>query len=75
VPFSGSFAKEGHGVRIPNQPDFELDDLPVDVFDLDGSGLTIESLTAGHGMAELGASCSSPSLCAPCLCICSSLPE
>jgi hypothetical protein len=46
--------------------DFDLDDLPVDVFDLDGTGLTIDSLTAGHGMAELGASV------AGCNCTCSS---
>jgi hypothetical protein len=52
--------------------DFDLDDLPVDVFDLDDRGLSVESLTAGHGMAELGASCSS---CSPCTCICSSWTE
>jgi hypothetical protein len=52
---------------VTTEPDFDLDDLPVDVFDLEGSGLTVESLTAGHGMAELGASsictCTCPSLC------------
>jgi hypothetical protein len=37
-------------------PSFHLDDLPVDVFDVDG-GLTVESLTGGHGMTETGASC------------------
>jgi hypothetical protein len=36
---------------------FHLDDLPVDVFAVGGSGLTVESLTGGHGMTETGASC------------------
>jgi hypothetical protein len=46
---------------------FQLDDLPVDVFALDGSGLVVESLTGGHGMIETGAS----SVCTcPCLCSC-----
>nr|QEO73578.1 hypothetical protein [uncultured bacterium] len=36
---------------------FDLGNLPVDVFDVVDSGLTVESLTAGHGMAENGASC------------------
>ncbi|TDD12915.1 GE37468 family thiazolyl peptide [Nonomuraea diastatica] len=35
----------------------------MDVFDLTDSGLTIESLTAGHGMTENGASTT---------CVCSS---
>jgi hypothetical protein len=47
--------------------DFGLDDLPVDVFDVDGSGLTVESLTGGHGMAEVGASC----FFSLCICSCS----
>ena len=47
--------------------DFDLDDLPVDVFDVDGSGLTVESLTGGHGMAEVGASC----FFSLCICSCS----
>jgi hypothetical protein len=54
-------------MNVSKELDFELEDLPVDVFELDGSGLTVESLTAGHGMAELGASsictCTCPSLC------------
>jgi hypothetical protein len=36
---------------------FQLDGLPVDVFEIDGGGLTVESLTGGHGMTETGASC------------------
>jgi hypothetical protein len=47
-------------------PNFQLDDLPVDVFDVDGGGLTVESLTGGHGMTETGAS----SFCAPCTTSC-----
>jgi hypothetical protein len=46
--------------------DARLDDLPVDVFEIDGSGLTVESLTGGHGMTETGAS----SFCAPCTTSC-----
>lgn len=38
---------------------FDLNDLPMDVFQLADRGLTVESLTAGHGMAENGASHSS----------------
>jgi hypothetical protein len=56
------------------QLNFDLDDLPVDVFDLDGTGLTIDSLTAGHGMGELNASLACG--CGPCAtaCACSSCP-
>lgn len=36
--------------------DFEVDDLPMDVFSLTSKGLTVESLTAGHGLPENGAS-------------------
>lgn len=45
--------------------DFDLADLPMDVFDLADSGLTVQSLTAGHGMPEYGASDSS-SACSCC---------
>jgi len=51
---------------------FQLDDLPVDVFEVGGSGLTVESLTGGHGMAETGASCTlSRGFCFQCFCSCS----
>ncbi|RNL86003.1 thiomuracin/GE37468 family thiazolyl RiPP peptide [Halostreptopolyspora alba] len=40
-----------------NEPAFEVDDLPVDVFSLSGESLTVESLTSGHGTPENGASC------------------
>jgi hypothetical protein len=50
---------------------FELNDLPVDVFEVGGGGLTVESLTGGHGMNETGGSscggCPNP----PFICICS----
>jgi hypothetical protein len=50
---------------------FHLDDMPVDVFEVDGSGLTVESLTGGHGMTEAGASCTlSRGVCFGCLCSC-----
>jgi hypothetical protein len=34
----------------------DLDDLPMDVFRLADQGLEVKSLTAGHGMTEMGAS-------------------
>lgn len=37
---------------------FNIDDLPVDVFELTASGVEVETLTAGHGMTEYGASLS-----------------
>jgi hypothetical protein len=30
----------------------DLNDLPMDVFELADRGLTVESLTAGHGMTK-----------------------
>jgi len=62
----GSYRKNSaSGASAPL--DFNLDDLPVDVFDVEGSGLTVESLTGGHGMAEVGASC----FFSLCICSCS----
>ncbi len=40
-----------------NKFEFDLDDLPMSVFELTDSGAEVESLTAGHGMPEVGASC------------------
>ncbi|CAM3351849.1 GE37468 family thiazolyl peptide [Kibdelosporangium persicum] len=48
------------GMSTSRRLDFDLENLPMDVFDIVDSGLTVESLTAGHGMAENGASCSAP---------------
>lgn len=36
--------------------DFTVDSLPLDVFELADSGLQVDSLTAGHGLVENGAS-------------------
>lgn len=47
-----------------------LDGLPQDAFELSDSGLEVESLTAGHGMPEVGASCNC--VCGPC---CSCTPS
>jgi hypothetical protein len=49
--------------------EFEIDvvDLPLDVFELADPGLTIESLTAGHGMPENAAS----AYTSFCICSCS----
>lgn len=35
--------------------EFDVDSLPVDVIELVDRGLEVESLTAGHGVAEDGA--------------------
>jgi hypothetical protein len=48
------------GMSTSHRLDFDLENLPMDVFDIVDSGLMIESLTAGHGMAENGASCAAP---------------
>jgi hypothetical protein len=58
--------------------DFDLASLPLDVFELAGSGLEVESLTAGHGMPENGASlcrdCDSGCTCSFCTCCSGSHP-
>ena len=38
-------------------PAFDLEQLPMDVFELADTGVAADSLTAGHGMTEVGASC------------------
>jgi hypothetical protein len=48
----------------------DLEDLPMDVFELAENGLTVESLTAGHGMTEIGASCLSGCDCSCPFCGC-----
>ena len=42
----------------------DLDDLPVDVFELANRGLEVESLTAGHGTTKMATSFGS------CICSC-----
>ncbi|MBN9741348.1 GE37468 family thiazolyl peptide [Amycolatopsis sp. A1MSW2902] len=39
-----------------NKVTTEFDDLPLDVFDLIDSESSVESLTSGHGLTEIGAS-------------------
>ena len=36
---------------------YDLDSLAVDVFEFEDSGMTVESLTGGHAMTEVAASC------------------
>ncbi|MFC5290086.1 thiomuracin/GE37468 family thiazolyl RiPP peptide [Actinokineospora guangxiensis] len=49
-----------------------FDALPLDVFELVENGSTVESLTAGHGMDEFGASNqTSCSGCCSVMCTCS----
>ena len=48
----------------------DLDDLPMDVFELGDKGVAVESLTAGHGMVETGGSCNCFCyLCCSCCCL------
>ena len=48
---------------------YDLDSLAVDVFELADSDLQVESLTGGHGMTTMGASCP-PCFCSEsCCCI------
>jgi len=42
----------------------DLDDLPMDVFELANRGLEVESLTAGHGTTKMATSFGS------CICSC-----
>lgn len=49
---------------------FELDDLPMDVFELAERGLTVESLTAGHGMTEGAGASQSQRTSSACLLCC-----
>jgi hypothetical protein len=44
-------------MSIEEKVAFDLDDLPMDVFELADLDLEVESLTAGHGMESMGASC------------------
>jgi len=48
----------------------DLDDLPMDVFELTEQGLAVESLSTGHGMHPVTVSACSP--CSACSCCCSS---
>jgi hypothetical protein len=45
--------------------EIDLDDLPLDVFELvdRGAEIKVESLTGGHGMGEMGASTSCSGVC------------
>jgi hypothetical protein len=45
----------------------DLDDLPMDVFELANQGLVVESLTAGHGTTQMLASFGAI-LCSCCCC-------
>ncbi len=55
-------------MSISSQLDFDLSAVPTDVFDLADDGLTLETLTEGHGMPENLASspCACSTLCGPC---------
>jgi hypothetical protein len=50
--------------------DFDIESLPVDVFELTGAGLEVESLTAGHGILENGASSGDTLCCSACVWLC-----
>jgi hypothetical protein len=44
-------------MNVETELEFNLDELPMDVFDVTDNGLAVESLTAGHGMTEVSGSC------------------
>ena len=46
----------------------DLNDLPLDVFELTEQGLVVESLTAGHGMTPVSASPCCSTYCCSCCC-------
>jgi hypothetical protein len=50
----------------------DLDNLPIDVFELADQGLEVESLTAGHGITKMAASGPDGSCCIVCFCCCCS---
>jgi hypothetical protein len=50
-------------MNISKDLDFDLESLPMDVYDLAEEGVTIDSLSAGHGIAENGASCCTCGCC------------
>ncbi|WP_017623395.1 thiomuracin/GE37468 family thiazolyl RiPP peptide [Nocardiopsis chromatogenes] len=57
-----------------NRLDLDVQDLPMDVFDLGSTGLELETLTTGHGMQEHAASTGSMpcSFNTVCCCACCS---
>jgi hypothetical protein len=48
-----------------------LEDLPIDIFEVADIGLSSRSLTAGHGMTEVGASCQDAKSCSCPIAVCS----
>jgi hypothetical protein len=55
-------------MSIDKKVALSLDSLPADVFDVVDGAQLVESLTAGHGMTELGASCSPAECYTSCTC-------
>ena len=53
--------------NVQHSLELDLEELPLDVFELAELGLTLESLTAGHGMPDDAASAYTNF----CLCSCS----
>ncbi len=47
--------------------DLDLDDLDVEPVGLGDADVTLETLTTGQGMTEIGASCA---ICGSCSCCC-----
>jgi hypothetical protein len=56
-PQSSTRTGKEREMKDESKTPLDVDDLPMDVFEVTDGGLTIESLTAGHGMTEMGASC------------------
>ena len=43
--------------------EIDVRDLPMDLFDVDGSHESVRTLTVGHGLGKVGRAC-----CGPCSC-------
>jgi hypothetical protein len=43
-------------IGVDQRVALDLDELPMDVFELANQGLEVESLTAGHGTTQMAAS-------------------
>jgi hypothetical protein len=64
--------KDGPVMSVDQRVALDLDDLPMDVFELVDQGLRVESLTAGHGMIQMAAS---TVVSCSCFCCCGAVDQ
>jgi hypothetical protein len=60
-----------HVMSVEQRVALDLDDLPIDIFELADQGLAVESLTTGHAITKMAAASLCPVACS-CCCCCSS---